>query len=132
MSTPTSIVKTEKDPSLFWTILGGLAGFLLFGLLVLLVLKPGRPGVSYDSEAGKKRLETRQQVEAAEAKLLLVDKYEWVDQAKGVVRIPLTRAMELAVTSLQAKPVKAAYAVPAPAAAPATPAPAVVPTEAKK
>jgi hypothetical protein len=134
MSAPTTIVETEKAPSLFWTVIGGLAGFVLFGFLVVLVLKPGRPAPTYETEAGQKRLETRKQVEAAEAKLLLKDTYEWVDQAKGVVRIPLTRAMELEVETLKNKPVRAAYAVPvAPVVSPAPAAPPTpAPTEAKK
>jgi hypothetical protein len=51
-----------------------------------------------------------------------LDSYHWVDQKKGVVAIPISRAMELALSSDRAARVAPAPAVPAPGAPVGTPA----------
>ena len=50
--------------------------------------------------------------------------YQWVDQKKGVLRVPLERAMELTLAEWAARPQGFVAGTPDPAAAPAAPAPA--------
>ena len=47
------------------------------------------------------RYEIRNEVRAEQARL--VNSYEWVNQAEGVVRIPVERAMRLSVEELRAE-----------------------------
>src|SRR5256885_16258961 len=72
--------------------------FALFGLIVLAVIGPSPRGSDYEETRAKKRMEnlktTREDGEKA------LNTYAWVDKNKGVVRIPISRAMELTTTDL--------------------------------
>ncbi len=86
-----------------------LAGFALFVVLVQLVRQPMAPvqiEVSqvpeeerwkFDAAARARRLADLRAREAREATT-----YGWVDQAQGVVRLPIDRAMELTARELAA------------------------------
>ena len=86
--------------------------FGLFGLIVLAIIGPSPRGSNYEETRAKKRMEnlktTREDGEKA------LNTYAWVDKNKGVVRIPISRAMELTTTDL-------AKRKPAPAGPIATP-----------
>jgi len=78
----------------------GILGFALVGLAVLLFRSEPK-GDAYEAQRAEARLKTLAEVkEAAHAKLT---KYEWVNKEKGTVRIPIERAMELAVQELAKK-----------------------------
>ena len=97
----------------------------------LAVIGPSPRGDNYEQTRAKKRFDILKQAREEDAKAL--NGYAWIDKAKGTVRIPIDRAMQLAATELaQKKPAPAgpiALAQPAPAApaASATPAPAKSP-----
>ena len=80
------------------TWLGIVLLFALFGLIVLAVIGPSPRGSDYEEMRAKKRMEnlktTREDGEKA------LNTYAWVDKNKGVVRIPISRAMEVTTTDL--------------------------------
>jgi hypothetical protein len=106
--------------------------FALFGLIVFAIVGPSPRGNDYEETRAKKRMEKLKTVREEAEKAL--NTYAWVDKTKGVVRIPISRAMELTVAELaQKKPAAAgpiatpqAQISPAGAASPlpASPAPA--------
>jgi hypothetical protein len=127
---------------------------LFLGLVALLVVQ--REHVqTHDDVQKEQRLKNLAQLNTENEKILT--QYRWVDKAKGVVGIPIDRAMSLVLTELQsiqphpAGPITTpppaaesplpgagtttgASAAPAPAAAPggsATPAPAAAPVPAQ-
>ena len=115
------------------TWLGVVLLFALFGVIVLAIIGPMPRGSDYEETRAKKRMENLKTAQEDAEKAL--NTYAWVDKYKGVVRIPLSRAMELTVADLaQKKPVAAGpIATPPPAqaspagagSAAASPAPAV-------
>jgi len=94
------------------TWLGVVLLFALFGVIVLAIIGPMPRGSDYEETRAKKRMEKLKTVrEDAETAL---NSYAWVDKNKGVVRIPISRAMELTTAEL-------AKQKPAPAGPIATP-----------
>jgi len=110
----------------FSTWLGIVFLFVLFGLIVLAVIGPSPRSSDYEETRAKKRMEKLKALHEETQKELTT--YAWVDKNKGVARIPIDRAMELAVVDLaQKKPAPAGpIATPAAQTAPAggSPAPA--------
>ena len=113
------------------TWLGVVLLFALFGVIVLAIIGPMPRGSDYEETRAKKRMENLKTAQEDAEKAL--NSYAWVDKNKGVVRIPIGRAMELTATDLaQKKPVAAgpiatpppAQASPGGAASPAASAPA--------
>ena len=94
------------------TWLGVVLLFALFGLIVLAVIGPMPRRSDYEETRAKKRMEKLKSVrEEAETAL---NSYAWVDKNKGVVHVPISRAMELTTVEL-------AKQKPAPAGPIATP-----------
>ena len=80
------------------TWLGVLLLFALFGVIVLAIIGPMPRGSDYEETRAKKRMGKLKSVrEEAETAL---NTYAWVDKNKGVVRIPISRAMELTTAEL--------------------------------
>jgi hypothetical protein len=77
----------------------------------------------YDQQQAQERLAKLHKMQDTDQKTLTTA--DWIDQGKGIVRIPIDEAMTEEVAVLKAKPVAIGTAIPgvAPAAAPA-PAPA--------
>jgi len=91
----------------------GLAGFLVFQ-------RASIPTV--DEQTAQVRLKNLADLNAENQRILT--QYHWVDKSKGVVGIPINRAMDLVLAELQANKPHAAGPVNPPAAPPsATPAP---------
>src|SRR5919198_5718093 len=112
----------------FSTWLGIVCLFVLFGFIVLAVIGPSPRTSDYEETRAKKRMERLKALHEETQKDLTT--YAWVDKNKGVVRIPIDRAMELTVGDLaQRKPAPAGPIAIATPAAPAVPA-ASPPTEA--
>jgi hypothetical protein len=91
-----------REKSIWPMFAGAFVLFALFAAFVLWMLASGDPA-SYDEEAirAKERYDILAKIEG-ENKALTTG-YGWADQAKGTVRIPLDRAMELAVARLAAQ-----------------------------
>src|SRR5947207_9067576 len=94
------------------TWLGVVLLFALFGVIVLAIIGPMPRGSDYEETRAKKRMERLKSVrEEAETAL---NRYAWVDKNEGVVRVPISHAMELTTAEL-------AKQKPAPAGPIATP-----------
>jgi hypothetical protein len=65
---------------------------------VALLLRTTRPE-DLAAARTRERLQFREEVRAADAQAL--SRYAWQDQAKGLVRIPIERAMELVIREWQ-------------------------------
>ena len=114
----------SRTPLSTW--LGVVLLFALFGVIVLAVIGPMPRGSDYEETRAKKRVEKLKTVREDAEKAL--NTYAWIDKNKGVVQIPISRAMKLMVADLaKQKPAPAGpIATPqqqAPAA-PGSPAPA--------
>ncbi len=109
--------------SRFWTAMGM---FVLFLCALILVLHWAPEPINDDVERGLLREKNLAELQKANEERL--GTYGWVDQAHGVVHIPIVRAMELEIAGLNAPDWKphAVYAiapmdlVPVPAGMPAT------------
>ena len=110
----------------FSTWLGVVLLFALFGVIVFAIIGPMPRGSDYEETRAKKRLETLKTAREDAGKAL--NTYAWVDKNKGVVRIPISRAMELTVAELAQKKPAVAGPIATPqaqaTAAPGSPAPA--------
>jgi len=113
------------------TWLGVVLLFALFGFIVFAIIGPSQRATDYEEIRAKSRMEKLKTSHEDAEKAL--NTYAWVDKTKGVVRIPISRAMELTVAELaQKKPAAAgpiatpqAQTSPSGAASPtASPAPA--------
>jgi hypothetical protein len=113
MADQESIRQAVRARAPFSTWLGVVALFFLFGVIVLAVVGPAPRGDTYEQERAKKRMETLKSVRDADAKEL--GSYGWIDKNKGVVRIPIDRAMELAAVELAKQRPGPANPIPPPA-----------------
>lgn len=116
--------------SRLWTALGMFVLFL--AAVIVLVLWNPRP---LDEDAERAILRAKNLKELREANEKRLNNYGWVDQAKGIVFIPIARAMELEIVSLNdpkwkphaTYPIAPIDLVPKPAGMP-VPAPAAAPS----
>src|SRR6266581_4754577 len=133
MADQESIRQAVRARAPFSTWLCVVALFFLFGVIVLAVVGPAPRGNTYEVTRAKKRMDNLKTARDADAKEL--GTYAWIDKNKGVVRVPIDRAMQIAVAELAShKPAPAnPVAPPAPQASQApggvaTPVPATSPT----
>jgi hypothetical protein len=92
---PRSILAQGRNVA--WMI--GVAGTLaIMAILVALLLRTTRPE-DLDAARTRERLRFREEVRAADAQAL--SRYAWRDEAKGLVRIPIERAMEMVIREWQ-------------------------------
>src|SRR4029453_15467048 len=126
MAEPESLRHIARSRAPLSTWLGVVLLFALFGVVVLAIIGPSPRGSDYEEMRAKKRMEnlktSREDAEKA------LNTYAWIDKNKGVVRIRITRTMELTIAQLaQQKPAAAgpiATPEPQPPTPPAPPAPA--------
>jgi hypothetical protein len=90
---------------------------LAVGVVLAMAGRLGKAQQEADAARVSARVEKLAKLRAENEKVL--HSYAWIDKDKGVVQIPIERAMELTVEALKKKEVKAAGPV-----APAAPAPA--------
>ncbi|SRR6266540_698070 len=103
MADPESLRRIAHSPAPFSTWLGIVLLFALFGVIVLAVVGPSPRRSDYEETRAKKRMENLKTSREDAAKAL--NTYAWIDKNKGVVRIPISRAMELTMAQLaQQKP----------------------------
>jgi hypothetical protein len=117
----THRVDFQQPHSMFGTWLGVVLLFIVFGLLVWVIFSAIPRGDSYEEKRAKARMEKLEQLHKDATTALT--SYGWVDKNKGVARIPIEQAMQLAMADLANKKPAAAYpiATPAPPPAPAGP-----------
>jgi hypothetical protein len=112
-------VAQARTPFSAW--LGVVLLFFMFGLIVLAVIGPSPRGSDYEQKRAANR-QTKLQAQREQDTSALTT-YAWIDKNKGTVRIPIDRAMELALVDLARKK-------PAPAGPIATPEPSQSPAAA--
>jgi len=106
MADPESLRQIAHSRAPLSTWLGVMLLFALFGVIVLAVIGPMPRGSDYEETRAKKRMEQLKSVREDAEKAL--NTYAWVDKNKGVVRIPISRAIELTTAELaQQKPAPA-------------------------
>jgi len=114
---------------LAWLI-GTVAAFAIFAVIGAYSSRMTHDYMDYDQDRAAVRYDTLKKLQQDEGKLINpVDDQghptaEWVDQAKGMVRIPIEEAMVKEIDTLKAQPAQAGGEIPGTAPAPAAPAPA--------
>jgi len=77
---------------LFGVYFIGIAGALLIVWILVSSMNAKRPPAT-TAARGAERLKARKELDAAATALL--NDYSWVDQGKGIVRVPIEHAMEM-------------------------------------
>src|SRR5881398_2218025 len=98
MADPESLRQITRSRAPLSTWLGVVLLFVVFGVIVLAVIGPTPRGSDYEETRAKKRMENLKTAHEDAEKAL--NTYAWVDKNKGVVRIPISRAMELTAAEL--------------------------------
>src|ERR1700756_3248903 len=101
MADPESLRQITRSRAPLSTWLGIVLLFALFGIIVLAIIGPMPRGSDYEETRAKKRMEQLKTVREDAEKAL--NTYAWIDKNKGVVQIPISRAMELTVADLAKK-----------------------------
>jgi hypothetical protein len=71
----------------------GIAGALLIVLILIAAMNSRNRAPAISAARSAERLKARQELDAAGTAML--NEYSWVDQGKGIVRIPIGTAMEM-------------------------------------
>jgi hypothetical protein len=114
MADTESLRQAMQSRAPFSSWLGIVLLFVLFGAIVLALIGPMPRGDDYEQTRARKRMESLQKLRKDDDEAL--NTYSWVDKNKGVVRVPISRAMELTVTELAKKKPVPAYAIATPEA----------------
>lgn len=119
----------KPEIKITWLV-GTVVAFGLFVVIGIYSKRMTRDYTSYDQDRAAQRYATLAKVRHDENALLYpVDAQgnptaEWVDQGKGIVRIPIDEAMALEIDTLKNQPAGAGIEINPPAAAPPAAAPA--------
>jgi hypothetical protein len=124
-------MKAAAQPKPLWLVLAGGFALLLLFVIAVRLLTGLAPAPDEDAARAAERAKAYQELQTENAQKL--EKYAWLDKAKGTVQIPIERAMELAIAELNSKRPAPAGPIstpaPSPAASPeATPSPAASPS----
>ena len=117
---------TQKDRVSLSVIITSLVMMLLFVGLAAFLISQRDNIPTVDEQTAEVRLKNLAELNAENQKFLT--QYHWVDKSKGVVGIPIDRAMDLVLAQLQANKPHAAGPINPPAVAPAAASPAPSPT----
>lgn len=117
---------TQKDRVSLSVIITSLVMMLLFVGLAAFLISQRDNIPTVDEQTAEARLKNLAELNAENQKFLT--QYHWVDKSKGVVGIPIDRAMDLVVAQLQGNKPHAAGPINPPAVAPAAASPAPSPT----
>ncbi len=91
-----------SKPSFGLTLLAAIGGFLIFVVILLVVYLPRQPAPLGDGiKTPEERKTALAELRAHEAKV--ATGYGWIDQSKGIVQLPLDRAVELTLRDIEAK-----------------------------
>ena len=112
---------TQKNRVSLPVIITGLVMILLFVGLTIFLVSQRENIPTVDQQTAEVRLKNLAELNAENQKILT--QYHWVDKNKGVVGIPIDRAMDLIVAQLQSNKPHAAGPINSPATAPAAASP---------
>ncbi len=79
------------------SVVGAVGSMLLFALIIAIAYVPNRPQ-PVNEDIVQQRKDNLTEVRAAQAKA--ADNYSWVNEQEGVVRIPISQAMQLTAQRL--------------------------------
>src|SRR5260370_30618605 len=114
---------TQKNRVSLSVIIASLVMILLLVVLAIFLVAQRGNIPTVDEQTAEVRLKNLAELNAENQKILT--RYHWIDKNKGVVGIPINRAMDLVGAQLQASKPHAAGPINPPAATPASsPAPA--------
>jgi cytoskeletal protein RodZ len=103
-STTSVTPKSDKRPSLLSRIVLGICVLILLLLALLGALWLNQSDSATEAEdAERSAVRTKNLEELQTADQATLNTYGWNDQAKGVVHIPITKAMELSLPALNAR-----------------------------
>jgi len=86
----------------FVSAIAVIGGFLIFVLILVIAYLPNKPApLPEGTKTPEERAVILRELRAKET--AAATSYGWVDQTKGVVRIPIERAMQLTVEELKTK-----------------------------
>ena len=92
---------SRRQPSGFRTFLWAIFFFFIFALIVVVWVRGSGPKEVYEDKRGAERTKIREEnFKQAQEKLATA---AWVDQAKGVVRIPIADAKKVVLADLKSK-----------------------------
>jgi hypothetical protein len=117
---------TQKNRVSLSLIITGLVMVLLFVGLAIFLVAQRKNIPTVDEQTAEVRLKNLAELNAENQKILT--QYHWVDKNKGVVGIPINRAMDLVEAQLQANKPHAAGPINPPAVAPPAASPAPSPS----
>ena len=128
MADTEQIRQQVQSPAPLSTWFGIVLLMVMFGAIAVAIIGPAPRGDTYEQQRAQNREKKLKDLRDEDAKALMG--YAWIDKTKGSVRIPIERAMQLAVTELANKKPTIAGPIATPAAeastAPSAP-PAVSP-----
>jgi len=113
MAEPQTLRQVAHSRTPFSAWLGVVLLFFVVGFIVLAVVGPSNRTNDYEQKRADermKKLKTQREQDAA-----ALTGYAWVDKNKGTVRIPIERAMEMAMADLAKKKPAAAGPISTPA-----------------
>jgi len=122
MADPESLRNIARSRAPLSTWLGVVLLFALFGVIVLAIIGPSPRSSDYEETRAKKRMENLKNLREDAEKAL--NTYAWIDKNKGVVRIPIGRAMAVTIAQLAQQKPAAAGPIATPETQAASPAPA--------
>lgn len=114
MADTDQIRQQVQSPAPFSTWFGVVLLMILFGVIAVAIIGPAPRGDTYEQQRAQNREKKLKELRDEDAKALTG--YAWIDKTKGSVRIPIERAMQLAVTDLANKKPTAAGPIAAPSA----------------
>ena len=117
---------TQKNRVSLSVIISGLVIILLFVGLAIFLVSQRENIPTVDEQTAEVRLKNLAELNAENQRILT--QYHWIDKGKGVVGIPINRAIDLVLAQLQANKPHAAGPINPPAAAPVAASPAPSPT----
>ena len=109
---------TSSPPIKIDWIFGLIAAFLIFVVIATYSSRMARDTADYDAGRRAERLAILKKQRDGDTQTLTTA--DWVDQTKGIVRIPIDEAIPQTITALKAKPVQMGAAIPGAAPAPHT------------
>jgi hypothetical protein len=104
----------EKGRSSTPIVITGLVMVLLFGVFVVFLVSQGRSIPDVEEVKAETRVKNLADLNVENQKILT--QYRWIDKSKGVVGIPIDRAMDLVLVQLQSSQPHPAGPVSTPAA----------------
>jgi len=96
------MIDAAPKSGFFVTAAAVIGGFLIFVLILVVAYLPNAPApLPEGTKTPEERARILSELRAKETAAATT--YGWVDQSKGIVRIPIERAMQLTVEDLNAK-----------------------------